>query len=561
MEEFKNMMHQVSLIYQKLTKRQRIVIIVSIVVVIAFLVFLALYKGSSSAGANTGYAVLVQDIGAGDAAAIVARLEKDGIKYHIENEKTILVPQEDLHRQRMMIASEGLIKDRSTGFELFDNQQFGATSKEMDVKFQRAIEGELARTISALEPIEKAVVHIAFPKDSVFTERQVPPTASVAVSIRQGLRLSRKQIDGIKNIVSAAVPKLTLDNIKIVDQKGMPLDQQELYENEVRAEEERYRKNRVAELEEKIIRNLAPYANGKTDNVYATVEIQFDFSKVETQSEIYDPNTVIRSKQTLHEESQGRKAPVIQGVPGAVSNIGPVEGLDGPSPLEWSLKDQVTVNNEVGKTVTNKKVSFPKIVNVSATASIPKRYREIKDESGKVIGGEYVSSTPAEMAEVEKIVRGIINFDATRGDKVAVAEYEPKLYDESKAGNFYDRYVSPLLPSLKYLIAAILLFIFYKKVIAPFTQKMLADYETTDEQLAEETQPVEDTEDMLDKLKRAREQAEKQLGLTDGIDEDALQYDILIEKLKALVNDKTEEVANVLQSLVESDTPSESKDI
>lgn len=558
MEEFKNMMHQVSLLYQKLTKRQRIVIIASIVVVIAFLVFLALYRSSETT--QNGYAVLVQDIGAGDAAAIVAKLDQNSVPYQIENERTILVPNEEVYRQRMMIASEGLIKERGTGFELFDNQQFGATSKEMDVKFQRAIEGELARTIATLEPIQKAVVHIAFPKDSVFTERQVPPTASVAVSIRQGLRLTRKQIDGIKNIVSAAIPKLTLENVKIVDQKGMPLDQQELYENEIRAEEERYRKDRVAELEDKIIRNLAPYANGKADNVYATVEIQFDFSKVETQSEIYDPNTVIRSKQTLHEESQGRKAPVIQGVPGAVSNIGPVEGLDGPSPLEWSKKDQVTVNNEVGKTVTNKKVSFPKIVNVSATASIPKKYREIKDEGGKVIGGEYVSSTPAELAEIEKIVRGIINFDQARGDKVAVAEYEPKT-DESKATNFYDRYVSPLLPSVKYLIAAILLFIFYKKVIAPFTQKMLTDIADTEEELAPEAQAVEEAEDMLDKLKRAREQAEKQLGLGDGIDEDALQYDILIEKLKALVNEKTEEVANVLQNLVESDTPLENKDL
>ena len=559
MEEFKNMMHQVSLLYQKLTKRQRIVIIVSVVVVIAFLVFLALYRSSGSDSTQAGYAVLVQDIGAGDAAAIVARLEQDGIDYQIQNEKTILVPQEHLYRQRMMIASEGLIKDRGTGFELFDNQQFGATSKEMDVKFQRAIEGELARTIATLEPIQKAVVHIAFPKDTVFTERQVPPTASVAVSIRQGLRLTRKQIDGIKNIVSAAIPKLTLENVKIIDQKGMPLDQQELYENEIRAEEERYRKDRTAELEEKIIKSLAPLAGGM-DRVYPSVDIEFDFSKVETQSEIYDPNTVIRSKQTLHEESQGRKAPVIQGVPGAVSNIGPVEGLDGPSPLEWSLKDQVTVNNEVGKTVTNKKVSFPKIVKISATATIAKKYEERIDENGEK-RAEYLARTPAELATIENLVRGIINFDAARGDKVAVAEYEPKIYDESKAGNFYERYVSPLLPSIKYLIAAILLFIFYKKVIAPFTQKMLADYETTDEQLAEEAQPVEDAEDMLDKLKRAREQAEKQLGLTDGIDEDALQYDILIEKLRALVNEKTEEVANVLQNLVESDTPTEGKDI
>ena len=94
MEEFKNMIHQIGLLYQKLSKRQRLVIAVSIVVVIAFLVFLALYKSSSSAGANSGYAVLVQDIGVGDSAAIVAKLEQNGIPYQLENERTILVPQE-----------------------------------------------------------------------------------------------------------------------------------------------------------------------------------------------------------------------------------------------------------------------------------------------------------------------------------------------------------------------------------------------------------------------------------------------------------------------------------
>lgn len=555
MGEFKNIMHQVSLLYQKLTKRQRIVIVASIVVVIAFLVFLALYKSGPST--QSGYAVLVQDVGAADTAAIVAKLEQNGIAYQLENEKTILVPQEELYRQRMMIASEGLIKDRRTGFELFDTQQFGATSKEMDVKFQRAIEGELARTISTLEPIQKAVVHIAFPKDSVFTERQVPPTASVAVTIRQGLRLNRKQIDGIKNIVSAAVPRLSLENVKIIDQKGVPLDQQELYENERRAEEERYRKDRVAELEEKIINSLAPFAGG-ADKVYPTVEMQFDFSQVETKSQIYDPNTVIRSQQKTHEESQGRKAPVTGGVPGAVSNIGPVEGLEETSPLEWNKKDQVTINNEVSVTVTNKKVSFPKIINVSATASIPKKYQERVDENGN-IQGEYITRTAAELAIIENLVRGIINFDQARGDKVAVAEYEPKMLDDGKTTSLYERYFNPLLPSIKYIIAAILLFIFYKKVIAPFTQKMLTDIADTEEELIQEMEVVEEAEDSLEKYKRRREETAKQFGIGDDIDEIVLQYDILIEKLRQLINEKTEEVADVLQNFVENDSSSEDR--
>ena len=553
MEEFKNMIHQIGLLYQKLSKRQRLVIAVSIVVVIAFLVFLALYKSSSSAGANSGYAVLVQDIGVGDSAAIVAKLEQNGIPYQLENERTILVPQEHLYQQRMMIASEGLIKDRGTGFELFDNQQFGATSKEMDVKFQRAIEGELARTISALEPVEKAVVHIAFPTESVFTERQVPPTASVTVTLKS--KLVRKQIDGIKNIVAAAVPRLTLDNVHIIDQKGTPLDLQENYENELLKEIENFRKARVAELEDKIFKALEPYGE-----VRGGVNIEVNSTRMESLIELYDPNTVIRSEQSLKEESQGRKAPVIQGVPGAVSNIGPVEGLDGPNGLEWSKKEQITTNNEVSKTTTNIKNQIATIGKVSVGILIPKKYTDSLNERDE-IQRTFTNRTQAEIASIEKTVRDIIAFNPVRGDSVSVSEYEqlPKL--ESKALTIYDKYISPLLPSIKYIIAAILLFVFYKKVIQPFMQKMLTDIAEGEEEFKPEEVSVEEAEDALEKFNKARKRVEEGLGLTDTIDEDSLQYDILIEKLRALVNEKTEEVASVLQSLVESDTPNETKDM
>lgn len=553
MEEFKNMIHQIGLLYQKLSKRQRLVIAVSIVVVIAFLVFLALYKSSSSAGANSGYAVLVQDIGVGDSAAIVAKLEQNGIPYQLANERTILVPQEHLYQQRMMIASEGLIKDRGTGFELFDNQQFGATSKEMDVKFQRAIEGELARTISALEPVEKAVVHIAFPKESVFTERQVPPTASVTVTLKS--KLVRKQIDGIKNIVAAAVPRLTLDNVHIIDQKGTPLDLQENYENELLKEIENFRKARVAELEDKIFKALEPYGE-----VRGGVNIEVNSTRMESLIELYDPNTVIRSEQSLKEESQGRKAPVIQGVPGAVSNIGPVEGLDGPNGLEWSKKEQITTNNEVSKTTTNIKNQIATIGKVSVGILIPKKYTDSLNERDE-IQRTFTNRTQAEIASIEKTVRDIIAFNPARGDSVSVSEYEqlPKL--ESKALTLYDKYINPLLPSIKYIIAAILLFVFYKKVIQPFMQKMLTDIAEGEEEFKPEEVSVEEAEDALEKFNKARKRVEEGLGLTDTIDEDSLQYDILIEKLRALVNEKTEEVASVLQSLVESDTPNETKDM
>lgn len=555
MEEFKNMIHQIGVLYQKLTKRQRIVISASIVIVIAFLVFLALYRS----GGSTGYAVLVENANPTDSAAIVARLEQDGVSYLLENERTILVPQDQVARQRMMIASEGLIKDRRTGFELFDTQQFGATAKEMDVKFQRAIEGELARTISTLEPIQSATVHIAFPKDTVFTERQVPPTASVAVNIKSGSKLTRKQIDGIKNLVSAAVPKLANENVRIVDQKGVPLDNQDMYENEIFAELEKFRKARIEELEEKVKGVLKPLNIGKNE-VRCAVDVDINSTKMESLIEYFDPNTVIRSSQTLHEESQGRPDPTIQGVPGAVSNIGPVEGLDGRAGLEYSEKDQETINNEVSKTTTTIKKTFDTIGRLSASVYIPRKMSEITSPDGQS-RFEFTSRSPQELATIENLVRNTINFDARRGDSVTVAEYDPEPQMVDAGQSVYEKYIDPFMGYVKYIIAAILLFVFYKKVIAPFIQKMLADIEDTEEEYKLETGPVEEDEDALAKFANARKRVEDSLGLGDSIDEDALQYDVLIEKLRAIINEKTEEVAALLQTLVENDSAIETKDM
>ncbi|TQR60959.1 flagellar basal-body MS-ring/collar protein FliF [Campylobacter troglodytis] len=552
MEEFKSMLHQIGLLYQKLTKKQRIVIGVSIVAVIAFLVFLALFRGGSSTTA--GYGVLVEDAGATNAAAIVAKLEQNGVPYQLRNERTILVPQDQVYRQRMMIASEGLIKDSRVGYEIFDIQQFGATKADEKIRQLRALQGELSRAIEALEPIQRAIINIAIPDETVFTERQVPPTAAVVLTIREGLRLTRKQIDGIKNIVSAAVPKLSLDNVRITDQNGIRLDDEELFESDLIAAQVKYKRDHETELEQKIINTLAPFAGG-VDKVVASVNIEFDFSKMQSQSEIYDPNTVIRSEQTLNEESQGRREQSIQGVPGAVSNIGPVEGLDGPNALEYSKKNQVTTNNEISKTITNTQKSFATIIRTAAAVMIDGKYQESLDADGNP-QVEYIPLTVEQLQSVENLVQRTINFNAARGDVVTVSNLEFQRKDalvESKVKTFYERFVNPFIPPAKYIIAAILLFIFYKKVIQPFMQKMLADLAESEEELQKEAEAIEDVEDTLEKFNAARKRVEDQLGIGDSIDEDALQYDILIEKLRALVSERTTEVAALLQTLVEHD--------
>lgn len=558
--DFKNMFHQIGQLYQNLTRKQRIVIAASIVVVVGFLVFLALFRGSGS-GTNNGYAVLVENVSPSSSAAIVAKLEQNKIPYKLESESKILVPQDQVYRQRMFIASEGLIKDSRVGFEAFDTQAFGATNEEQRIKYQRAIEGELARTIETLEPIRSAVVHIAFPKDSVFTERQIPPTASVVVNVREGLKLTRKQIDGIKSIVSAAIPKLTKENVKISDQRGIPLDDQEDGDDTLRMQI-KYKSDQERNLEDKIIETLAPYAGG-TDKIKVSVNIDFDFSKQESKSEIYDPNTVVRSEQTLNEERTGRKEPEIQGVPGAVSNVGPVEGLDNKGQIDTYKKNQVTTNNEISKTITSTKKEFAIIKRTSAAVTIDGKYQDVVDENGDV-KSEYVPLSKEELARVESIVKNTINFSASRGDSVVVQNlpfHRESVRMESKVKTFYNRFVEPFVPPFKYFIAAILLFIFYKKVIAPFTQKMLEDVATQEEAQEGPNAIIDDAEDALEKFNAARKKVEEQLGFGDNFNEDSIQYEVLLEKLRGLVSDKSEEIAVLLQNLIQNDSEFGEKDI
>ncbi|MBZ7927878.1 flagellar basal-body MS-ring/collar protein FliF [Campylobacter molothri] len=559
--DFKEMLHQIGQLFQKLTRKQLIVIAASIVVVVGFLVFLALFRGGGN-GSSDGYAVLVENVSPSSSAAIVAKLEQNNIPYKLASENKILVPKDQVYRQRMFIASEGLIKDSRIGFEAFDQQQFGATDQDIAIKYRRALEGELSRTIETLEPIRSAVVHIAIPKDSVFTERQIPPTASVVVNVKEGLRLTAKQIDGIKNIVSAAVANLKKDNIKISDQRGIPLDDKDNSDDLVR-EQIKYKSDQEKALEDKIIENLAPFAGG-TDKVKVSVNIDFDFSKQESQSEIYDPNTVVRSEQTLNEERTGRKDREVQGVPGAVSNIGPVEGLDNKGEIDTYKKNQVTTNNEISKTITNTKKQFATIIRTSAAVTIDGKYQDVVDANGDV-KSEYVPLTKQELASIESIVKSTINYNQARGDSVVVQNlpfHRETIRVESKVKTFYNRFVEPFIPPVKYFIAAFLLFIFYKKVITPFTQKMLEDMAAQEEaQEGGVNAIIDDAEDALEKFNAARKKVEEQLGFGDGFNEDTIQYEVLLEKLRGLVSDKGEEIAALLQNLIQNDSEFGDKDI
>ena len=555
--DFKALLHQISQIYQKLSLKQKIVAGSSIVLVVAFLVFLTLYKSKSDSFA--GYSVLFENISPSDSALIVDQLNKDGIKYKLANEGTILVPTSDVYKERIAVATLGIPKESKIGFEIFDKQEFGATDAEQRVKFQRALEGELARTIESLSSIQKATVRIAIPKESVFTERQALPTASIVVELKPGVSLNAKQIFGIKNLVAASVTNLSTENVKIVNQDGVALgDEDGEFDSDAIAQQIRYKREFENNYEQKIVNVLAPIVGG-ADKVVAKVNIDFDFDKKDTKSEVYDPNNVVRSESNIEEKRQGSAPNEVGGVPGAVSNIGPVQGLDDSTLKEQYNKSSQQTNYEISKKVTNVKGQFASINRVSAAVVIDGLYQSKKDKDGKPTGElEFAPLTKEQRESITNLIKQSIGYNQNRGDEVSLDNFEFKTGKDVSTGEkmdgFMNNYVMPFLPLLKYIFAALLLYIFYKKVIVPFMAKMLEDIKEEEPELPDSDDQLGESEDTLEKFQAARKKVEEQLGIGDNFNEDDLRYDVLLEKMKLIAQERSDEIAVLLQDLVKNDS-------
>ena len=556
--DFKALLHQISQIYQKLSLKQKIVAASSVVLVVAFLVFLTLYKSKNENFA--GYSVLFENISPSDSALIVDQLNKDGIKYKLANEGTILVPTSDVYKERIAVATLGIPKESKIGFEIFDKQEFGATDAEQRVKFQRALEGELARTIESLSSIQKATVRIAIPKESVFTERQALPTASIVVELKPGVSLNAKQIFGIKNLVAASVTNLSTENVKIVNQDGVALgDEDGEFDSDAIAQQIRYKREFENNYEQKIVNVLAPIVGG-ADKVVAKVNIDFDFDKKDTKSEVYDPNNVVRSESNIEEKRQGSAPNEVGGVPGAVSNIGPVQGLDDSTLKEQYNKSSQQTNYEISKKVTSIKGQFASINRVSAAVVIDGLYQSKKDKDGKPTGElEFAPLTKEQRESITNLIKQSIGYNQNRGDEVSLDNFEFKtgkdISTSEKMDGFVNNYVVPFMPLLKYIFAALLLYIFYKKVIVPFMQKMLEETKEEEEQVQDGLEDIEvDAEDTLEKFKAARKKVEEQLGLSGEFNEDELKYDVLLEKMRAVITERNEEIAMLLQDMVKNDS-------
>ncbi|MEA2098903.1 MAG: flagellar basal-body MS-ring/collar protein FliF [Campylobacterota bacterium] len=558
--DFKALFSQLVVLYAKLTKQQRLIIGAAVVGIVAFLIFLVVF--TSDKDTNAKYEVLFESLSSEDAAKVVNQLEQDGIPYELLDNNVIMVPKNVVYKQRISIAaSQGITKDKDgVGFELFDNQEFGATSFDQQIKLLRAREGELSRTINALTPIESASVSLALPKETLFVSKQSSPTASVMVTLVEGRVLSSKQIRGIKNLVASAIPKMTAQNVTLINASGETLgDDDEMAQmGELSAVQQKYKIKQEKKKQQKILQVIAPFVGG-LDKVVAQVTIEFDFSIKNSTSETFDPENVVRSEQIKEEKREGGAPEVVGGVPGTVSNIGPVQGLKSNLMREKYEKNEGTTNYEIGKTVSTTKSQFARIKRITAAVIVDGKYKfKVADDGTVTEVAEYEPLVESDLDALTSLASRSIGIDDTRGDLISVKNLQFKRQDisagadgVSKALIFSETYLAPFSGLFKYVFVLLLLLIVYKKVISPFAERML-EVSKDEEDLTKPILDIDDDEDedLVEKVQAMRKKVEDQLGVGEGFNEDELKHDVLLEKVKAMTEDNPEEISALIEALL-----------
>ena len=420
------------------------------------------------------YSLLYSDLATSDSTAIAAKLEENQIKYVVSNDGSrVTVQDTEVGRSRMLLAEAGLPNGGSLGYELFDQKSgFGTTNDIINLNKVRALEGELSRTISALDPVRSARVHIVFPERQLFSRQSRVATASVALGMRPGAQLSNDQILAVQSLVASAVPDLKPSKVSLIDQSGKLLargDESSEDQASVKADEARIKyEQRLTRAVEDLVGRTVGYGN-----VRATVSADLNFDRVRTNEDLFDPETqVARSVQTIEENNTERDANESNV---SIENNLPAAGNDlffDEAPSLESNRLEETTNYEISRTTRSMVRESGEVKRLSVAVLVDGKYT--KDAEGNDV---YEARTDRELDQIAALVRSAIGYDANRGDSLEVvnmqfAEIETSdtPYDNTLFGFNKDK----LLDAAEIITLAIMIILVLLLVIQPMVGKLLA---------------------------------------------------------------------------------------
>ncbi len=481
---------QIKAIYSNLELKQRLT--VAGVILISFVGFglLMLYAN------RVEFVTLYTDLSPKDASSIVSWLKKEGIKYELtQGGTTIKVPKEKVYDIRLALASEGLPKESGVGFEIFDKTSLGATDFVQKINYQRALQGELERTISRYPEVRSVRVHIAEPKEALFVSERREPSASVLLTLKPGESLSQRQLLGIVHLVASSVPRLRKERVTIMDTSGEIL---------VQGDEMRPRAEDLTQAQLDYQRKLETYYKHKIQSMLenalgpqkaiARVSVEVDFSKVDLTEERFDPDLVaVRSEQKSLVREVNEQPGGIPGVKGGLASK--LRGNVGQAGQSGTILKQENITNyEITKTQRTVRGPVGRIARISAGVVVDGIYR---DENGKLV---YKPRSPEEMKKLEAIVKAAVGYNEERGDEVQVVNIPFTAGMGAKPGKMAKAVEvgTKLIRPITNLIIAILFLLF---VVRPLLKKYVfapKEVERLEELAPPEGEALEEGEEELE---------------------------------------------------------------
>jgi flagellar M-ring protein FliF len=427
---------------------------------------------------SPNYGLLFSGLDAKDSGELVQKLDAMNVPYQVKTDgSAIMVPSDQVARLRMVLATDGLPHGGSVGYEIFDKTDtFGTSSFVENVNNVRALEGELARTISSINLVQSARVHLVLPRREVFARDRQPPSGSIVLKLRSAERLTPQQVAAIQHLVASAVPGLTPNRVSIVDTDGNLLARgggDDAAPAGGNAEELRVNyENRLGrKLEELLDRSVGP---GKSR---VDVHVDMDFDRITTNSESFDPNgQVVRSTQTVAESNDSTE-PGGGAQPVSVANNVPNAGGAGAPPSAANAgrtrgsRNEETVNYEITKTVRNQVRETGQVLRQTVAVVVDGNYTAAPDGTKK-----YEQRSADEMKQLTALVRSAIGYDEKRGDSVDVVNLRFATVDEppvAAVSGFMGFEKSDLMHMGETLILAVIAVLVILLVIRPMLNRLL----------------------------------------------------------------------------------------
>ncbi len=413
------------------------------------------------------YSMLYGSLSGSDAQSVVDALQQQQLPYKLDTATgAVMVPAESLHDVRLALAAEGLPRGTGVGFEALQQESGFGTSQFIETaRYHRSLEVELARSISKIDAVRSARVHLAIPKSSVFIRNRQKPSASVAINLHQGRQLEKNQVEAISHLVSSGVPNMEAGDVTVIDQKGRLLTGNKKSDQMAQSSGQlEYTQRLEQRYIDRIINILSPIVG--RGGVQAQVSTDVDFTVTEQTQELYNPDTpALRSQQQSEENSNSFLG---GGIPGALANQPPgdavapekVQAADGNEVQKpGNSRRQSTSNYELDKTISHTRMAAGSIKRLSVAVVIDDRTQA---------GGEQRRYSPEEIERMTQLVKDAVGFNVQRGDSVSFSNVAFSIPEPIEDLPELPLTEQPWVYDLgKYIVAALALLLLYFGLLRP----------------------------------------------------------------------------------------------